>query len=237
MFKYKVTSLEEKSNGYLWENGFPPLYSHTSISRLKHCPGFSDAKQGNMQAALLVAGVSVKSERIKELREKYPSAVLLPVMTKNKLPEAFAWLIGLKVCLDVREVQSFKIKNLSAMERLLHKPQFRGTITKGESYIIVDDIVTQGCTISALRQFVLSRGGSVAAVTALAYAAGSGAIAPGPERVRRLAEKPGYPHMLETLRFYHIAEELGEMTDSQIKYLLRFKNTEQLVKKINMCLR
>ena len=189
-----------------------------------------------MQAALLVAGATVKPQRIKELQKKYPSAILLPVRSGNKLPEALARMIGPRVCLSVHEVQTLTKKNLSAMERMLHKPQFRGSISAGENYIIVDDIVTQGSTVSALRQFVLSNGGSVVAIAALAYSIGSGVIAPSPEKVHQLVEKFGYPYIMQTLRLYDIADDLWEMTNSQINYLLRFKTKEQLVKKIKKCL-
>jgi len=232
----KFLIFNRKFYDYAWNKNFPPLYGHTSIAYLKRCPGFNDAKQGDMRAALLVTGVSVKLQRIQELREKYPSAVLLPVMSNNKLPEALARTIGLKVCTGVREVQTLTRKNLSAMERLIHKPRFRGTVCKGESYIIVDDIVTQGGTVSALRQFILSKGGFVVAVVALAYSAGSGVIVPNTDRIHQLVEKFGYSRIVETLRSYHIANDLQEMTNSQISYLLRFKTMERIIKKIHKCL-
>ena len=223
-------------NNYSWDKDFPPLYSHTSISSLKRCPGFDDAKKGNIKAALLVTGLSVKSKRINEIKEKYPSAVLLPIMSNNKLPEALARIIGLEIYFGIHKVETVKRKGLSAMERLLYKPQFRGSVPKGKNYIIVDDIVTQGSTVSALRQFVLSQGGFVIAVATLAHSAGSGVIAPNPEGVHKLAEKFDYLCLIEILRSYHIADDLSEMTNSQIRYLTRFKTIERLVKKINKCL-
>jgi len=185
-----------------------------------------------MQAALMVASLSVKLQRIKELRNKYPFAILLPIMGRNKLPVALALLTGLNVCFSVHEIQTIKRKELSAMERLLYKPQFCGSISPGNDYIIVDDIVTQGGTVSALRQFILSNGGFVVAITALAYSIGSGIIAPIPERVCQLVDKFEYSYMINILRSYNMANELQEMTNSQIKYLTRFKTLERIVKKI-----
>lgn len=222
----------EISNGYSWDRDFPPVYNHTSVSYLKRCPGFDAAKHGNLRAALFVANISVKPQRIEELRARYPAAILLPVGSKNRLPEAFARRIGLKVHLGVREVHTLTRKELCAMERLLHKPKFHGSILKGENYILVDDIVTQGGSVAALRQFVLSEGGSVAAVAALAYSAGSGVIAPVPERVRQLCERFDCSRIDAILRSYYIADDIWDMTNSQIKYLLRFSSAERLVKKI-----
>ena len=122
------------------------------------------------------------------------------------------------------------------MERLLHKPRFCGLINEGESYIIVDDIVTQGGTVSALRQYVLSKGGSVAAIVALAYSVGSGVIAPNPARLHQLIEKFEYSCVLGIIRSYGIANDLHEMTNSQIKYLSRFNDIERLTTKIEKCL-
>jgi phosphoribosylpyrophosphate synthetase len=215
-----------------WDENFPPLYNHTSIAFLKRCPGFYDAKKGNMRAALFVAGISVKTARINELRKKYPAAVLLPVIGKNKLPEALARIIGLKIYRGISKTHTLTRKKLTAMERLLHKPQFRGKILKGENYIIVDDIVTQGGTVSALRRFVLSKGGFVVAVAALAHSAGSGVIAPDLNNIHRLIEKFEYTCMIKILRSHRIADTIWEMTNSQIKYLSKFKTPERLVKKI-----
>lgn len=225
----------DRTHDFSWGENFPLLYNHTSIAYLKRCSGFNSAKRGSMRDALQVAACTVKSRRIQELREKYPQAVLLPVRGKNKLPEALARTIGLSVNTNIRQLQKAQApprKDLSAMARLLHKPCFRGSVLGGENYIIVDDIVTQGGTVAALRQFILSKGGFVVAVVALAQSAGSGVLAPSPERIEQLSEKFDYSLLINVLRSYHIADDLREMTNSQIKYLSRFKTMEGLVKKI-----
>lgn len=217
---------------FIWEDDFPPVYAHTSISFLKRCPGYEKAKRGNMQAALMTVKKCIKPERIAELRRKYPQAVLLPVMTENRLPEALAQTIGLKTNTGVHEEKTQNRKRLSAMERLLDKPSFRGKIKKGESYIIIDDVVTQGGTISELRKHVILCGGSVVAVVALAISAGSHIIALGLQDAFELTNKFSFQSITSVLRKYYIAYELWELTRPQARYLLRFNELDNMVEKI-----
>lgn len=217
------------TNFYVWEDDFPPVYAHTSISFLKHCPGFEEAKQGDMQAALSVVNMCIKPKRIAEFNQSYPRAITLPVISKNRLPEALARQLGARMHMEVTESGAQNRKALSAVERLLHKPRFSGRIDEGESYVIVDDIVTQGGTVSELRKYVLDCGGSVAAIVALAFSKDSSVIAPTFQDVHNLNDR--FPLILinEILREYNIANDISELTRSQIKCLLRFKKTERIM--------
>jgi hypothetical protein len=114
---------------------------------------------------------------------------------------------------------------------LLHKPVFFGYIEKNTEYILVDDIVTQGGTILALRNFVMVQGGNVVAVVALAYAVGSHYIAPLKKNIVRLFFKFG-SRLIHFLKKYGIAVSFQGLTNSQVKYLNRFKSFENIVKKI-----
>lgn len=216
---------------YDWEENFPPIYGHTSISFLKRCYGFNAAKHGDMQAALSIASICIKENRIKEMKNKYPTATLLPVITQNKLPVALAEIIGLKINTEVSVIHTRVRKDMTAMERLLHAPDFTGSIIKGEEYILVDDIVTQGGTISALRKHVISCGGTVVAVAALAYSAGNNALAPEPENIITLNQR--FDSVSDILKDNNISNNISELTNRQIKYLLRFKEISRILNKIN----
>lgn len=83
------------------------------------------------------------------MRKQFPHATLLPVMTKNKLPFAFAEKIGLKI-----EEVSFDNNNLLLDMR--------------KNYIIVNDIATRGGPIAAMMKNIALSGGNVCAIAVLA---------------------------------------------------------------------
>jgi hypothetical protein len=214
-----------------WEDNFPKGFGHTSIAYLKRCIGFEDAKKGDINAARLVVNQCVKPSRINELREQFPQAILLPVLGRNMLPLALAQAIGLPVWEDVRLVHTVRRKFLSAIQRLLHKPKFAGNIQKGTAYILVDDVITSGGTIAELRKFVLHHGGTVVAVVALAFAIGSHAVAPAKRFWIRLMVKFGMI-LASLLQIYGIAVSVLHLTNSQMRYLLRFANVGNIERKL-----
>lgn len=214
-----------------WNDNFPKGYGHTSIAYLKRCPRYIEAKNGDIIAAHLVVGKCVKDNRIRKMRSQYPKALLLPVLGQNKLPLALACAIGLSICCDVYMVHLVFRKSLCAIGRLMHKPVFIGCIQRDADYILVDDVITQGGTIAALREFVINYGGNVVAVVALAYGIGSHTIAPIKKYIIQLMNKFGLPIIL-LLRMLGIANSIQELTNSQIRYLLRFASITNILRKI-----
>lgn len=219
------------STSLAWEENFPKGYGHTSISYLKRCPGFDDAKKGDLDAARFVVLSSVKQERICSLREQYPDAILIPVLGRNLLPLALAQIIGLPIWTKVFLLHSVSRKRLCAFQRLLQKPIFTGVIQSNTTYILVDDVITQGGTIAALREFVIAHGGKVVAVVALAYAIGSHAIAPKKWNIVMLLVKFG-ARLLQFLQILGIASTFEELTNMQARYLLRFASIRNIAKKL-----
>lgn len=216
-----------------WEENFPKGYGHTSLAYLKRCPGFADAKKGDLNAAQFVVSRCVKQDRLRGLRKQYPDAVLLPVLGLNQLPLALAQMIGLPIWLHVVLYHTVSRKQLCAFQRLLHKPSFSGYIQCGVEYILIDDVVTQGGTIAALREFVMVRGGKVVAAVALAFAIGSHAIAPTKGYMVRLFVKFG-SSLICFLRILGIAATLCELTNAQVRYLLRFASVGNMMKKLDV---
>lgn len=222
-----------------WESDFPPVYYHTSVSFLKSCAGYYKAKQGDCISAVNTVDECVKPDIINRLKKEYPRAVLLPVLTDtdNRLPAAFAERIGLRVHYGIYAACNIRRKTLSGLERILFSPVFTGDVIKGAQYIIVDDVVTQGGTISALRRFVMRGGATVAAVTALACSAGSVCLSPESGLIERIINKFEADELTEILNRYALAESIHELTNSQVKYLLRYKNIKKLNHRIKMLLK
>lgn len=214
-----------------WEKNFPRGYGHTSIAYLKRCLGFEDAKKGDLDAAQFVVSRCVKQHRLCALRKQFPDAVLLPVLGKNRLPLALAQIIGLPIWFNVFLLHTVSRKYLCAFQRLLHKPVFTGRIQCGVAYILVDDVITQGGTVAALREFVLVRGGKVVAVVALAYAIGSHDVAPAKKHLVRLILKFGSA-LIQLLQILNVAYSVQELTNSQARYLLRFGSVRNMMKKL-----
>jgi predicted amidophosphoribosyltransferase len=108
------------------------------------------------------------------LAQQHPSAIVVPVHAeestgRNQIPTKFAdyfgYVTGLEV--DTGIVQSRKVGRTGkgAWHRLAFRPAFSGPVQAGREYIVVDDIVTGGVSLSELRQFIESQGGRVVAMT------------------------------------------------------------------------
>jgi len=215
----------------VWGENFPKGYGHTSIAYLKRCPTYSMAKRGNLEAARMVVQRSIKPHRVHELVTRFPKAILLPVIGCNAIPIAMATEIGLPVWEGVYRADVVPRKSLPAIARFLHKPVFKGRVRRGVDYVIVDDVITQGGTVAALREYVLENGGNIVAVVALAYSVGSHHIAPTPEILKKLHIKFGYEIFI--LQNTKCVRSFEALTQSQIRYLLRFKSVKNICNRIN----
>ena len=215
-----------------WEADFPEGLGHTSISYLKRCDGYHAAKNGDMLAAMCVVEKCVKLDRIVAVREQFPKAVLLPVISQNVIPLALASFIGLPVYTGVRRVDAQKRQGLPAILRLMHKPEFSGRIISGMSYIIVDDVVTQGGTVASLRHYVLERGGTVLAIVALAFAIGSRAITMTRVNWVRMLLRFDRSKLENALETYGLCSNVRQLTNSQVGYILRFRSIHTFTSKL-----
>jgi hypothetical protein len=68
-----------------WGKNSPAIFGYTSISFLKRCNGYEAAKNGDLANAKRVAE-SCTSKKTLNIRQLYPDAVGLPVITGNSLP-------------------------------------------------------------------------------------------------------------------------------------------------------
>lgn len=212
-----------------WDENFPIGYGHTSISFLKKCKGYTAAKNGDLEAAKLVVAQCAKSVRILELHDRYPEAILIPVMSQNMLPLALALHIGLPIHIGIGYVRESCRRNMSAMQRLLNTPSFHGDICRGTVFILVDDVVTQGGLMASLRRYILLCGGKIAAVVALAYACGSKTLALTEKNLHSLNQKFGHP-LFDFLQDFGIATVPDHLTNSQAIYLLSFDSVKNMRK-------
>ena len=106
------------------------------------------------------------------------------------------------------------------MHRLFAQPEFDGPVVAGAEYIIVDDHITQGGTVNALRDHIESHGGKVVAVSALTLSQNSSILSPRKETLDELKAK--WPDIDRLLADAGIAESARALTESQARYILKF---------------
>lgn len=124
----------------------------------------------------------MKPEKVKQLARQFPGAIVVPVHADeasghNKLPMAYATMLadGTGLKFDDGIVQSVRAHHTGAkaLGRFMVRAQFDGEVGRGAKYILVDDHITQGGTISELLHFIENKGGKVVAVTTLTASKGS----------------------------------------------------------------
>jgi hypothetical protein len=94
----------------------------------------------------------------------------------NALPLQYAAHLGegLDAQVDTEIVQKARVgrTSLTHFPRYLWQPRFDGAVRPDVAYIIVDDVLSHGGTLAALRSHILQGGGTVAAYTTLAHGSG-----------------------------------------------------------------
>lgn len=231
IFSFFWNNYSMKTNEYfLWSNSFPKIHVQTSLCNLTKYREFHPAKKGDLSSARKLIRSCTKSSLLKDIKDRYPGAYLIPVIRNNCIPGAFAEAIGLPICYDIQYADTVSRKTLSGMERLIHIPRFKGKITEGKTYVIVDDVVTQGGTVCALRNHIMSHGGKVAAVAALACTR-SNVIAPDGMTISRI-ENRFDAALWELMSSYGLPGASGYYTAGQLKYLLTFSGVPSVKSKL-----
>lgn len=114
--------------------------------------------------------------------------------------------------------------NLSKMQRLLLYPQFRGEVIRQCAYILVDDVVTHGATLAALRSHIARNGGLVIAMTALGNQSGKdvalAVTAASLTELRRIYGV-GIDRLWHSAARYHLAE----LTEQEARFLIERPQT------------
>ncbi len=216
-----------------WPPGFPDVVvqqSSGSSVRLKEQPGYEAAKrQYDVAAAFAVVEAMVDPRSIAVLRAIVAGrpAVIVPVEAeengRNALPIAYADAIshalGLPLGMGIVQINRTFRTGADSAHRLLARASFDGEVQRGQHYVIVDDVVTQGGTLADLRSYIEGRGGKVIAASALAGSSGSHVLALRPDTLAALRERFGGVESEYQGAFGHGYDGL---TDSEARAILRF---------------
>ena len=190
----------------------------STTTRMKNHRGYSEAKNGNLDAARKLVSDIIPDPTLFKNLTGYVCPVIKP--KGNRIPLALAEYMGIHSNLVLEDAVYLQHTphGSSMCERLYYHPSFSGQV-KPANYIIVDDVYTTGQTLKSLKNYIESRGGNVIA----AWCIGSG---PSLELSSRFHIK------LLTAKFPDISTyfEIGTLTAPQVHYLLRLSSIHRLWK-------
>ncbi len=232
-----------------WSADFPPVFSHVAVKELAalaadpaenvkvgaQSAAYKAAKAGDADAAARIVTAAIDPEAIADLGRRFPNAVVVFVHAeeaagRNALPGLYAQAIGDITGLPVRDkiVQTNRVHHTGAgaWHRLVTPPAFDGPVEGGRDHILVDDAMTTGSSLAALRHYIESRGGRVVLATTLAHAPSRWPGVPGtqlaisPATQGALRRKFDAKEVDAILWHHGVARSIQELTESQGQLLL-----------------
>ena len=212
----------------------------SSIAKMRSHPDYTAAKAGDSDAAFRLVNEIFTGEeqkrKIKELGSKYPDAIIVGVYAveaagKNKIPlflaKKISELSGIEYDPSIIQINKVGRTDSSAVYRLAHRPKFAGTVHPGRQYILADDVITAGGTLSELRSYIEGRGGEVVHLVTGGAAAHSTNFALSAKTRFALESKHGIIPLMNFVKDCDIyGGKLEYLTESEGSELLRFKSLD-----------
>lgn len=184
-----------------WD-GFPPAVRNGNLGELQKEPEYLAAKRGDMEAALNLAERLVRPETVEQLKamigDEKPKIV--PVLAaeaggNNMIPLAYAEVLADRLGLETETgiIQREKVHRTDsgADHRLAFNPSFTGDVEPGQKYLIVDDTLAMGGTLSSLKGYIDNRGGKVIGASAMTAHEGALDMAVKPKMLAGIEAKHG----------------------------------------------
>jgi hypothetical protein len=141
----------------------------------------------------------------------------------NAIPDAFAVEISKAVGWPhdtaVAQINVVAHTGADGFSRMARQAEFTGVIRAGCKYVLVDDFVGMGGTLTILKGYIESKGGKVLAAVCLTGKPHSAKLAPSPERLNELRAKHGTE--LENWWAGRFAHTFDALTESEARYLAR----------------
>ncbi len=161
---------------------FPPVQEHYTPPPAVREKYYEAAKhKGDMVAASAFVQASINRGLIQKLREEFDqfNPIICPVSAieekgkvPNLIPQAFALefavLAGWRIDLNILQINRTKHTGANVMDRLMRQPRFDGKVEPGANYVLVDDHMALGGTLANLYGHIVSGGGNVCYISALA---------------------------------------------------------------------
>ena len=181
---------------------FPSIIRNGDLGTLQQEPEYQAAKNGDSAAALALVNRLLTNETVSKIKatigDRRP--LLVPVLAvesagNNKIPlamaEVLAERLGLETEIGILQREKIGRTNSGADHRLAFNPTFTGAVKQGQEYLILDDTLTMGGTIAALRGFIENRGGKVIAASVMTAHPGAVDISVKPGILQAIEQKHG----------------------------------------------
>jgi hypothetical protein len=223
-----------KPTRYPW-NALADVIIVAGQSDVKRYVTYEEAKTGDVAAAKKLAAAFVGPAAMEVLAGLIPAgeASLVPVHALenqgyNRIPAAFAELLGEKLGLPVEEgiIQANVVNHTGASgwERMVRQALFEGQVVPGRSYVMVDDFIGLGGTLANLRGYLMADGGSVKAAITLTGRTDSAKLALQPDTLAALRAK--YGQEFEAWWQQEFGYDFACVTESEARYLLRVEDAD-----------
>ncbi|TXT25360.1 MAG: hypothetical protein FD134_1068 [Gallionellaceae bacterium] len=203
---------------------------HASESSVKQHLCYWDAKTGDAVAADLLVSTTLNPAQTEALARLLAghSPILVSAHAYerngvNAIPEVFAdelaKRLGWEVDGGVVQMNVVSHTGADGFSRLARQPEFDGAIQPGAEYVMVDDFVGMGGTLTNLRGHIEANGGKVQAAVALTGKPHSAKLRLEQSTLDKLRNRHGaeLEHWWQE-RFGHAFDAL---TESEARYLIR----------------
>ena len=226
--------------GRAWPENFPDVAVLSTQRTLEADRELYDAAKGGSREAAdnLIHGLmgQEQQEAILRLAGQYPDAVIVPVTSEeqngnNQIPwslaEYMGEITGLEVDRGIVQVQSAGRTGSGRWHRFAFRPRFDGKVQPGRKYIVVDDNVTMGGSLSEMRRFIERNGGEAVQFVTLgkSYKGTNETIALQPETLRGLIDKYGREELSSFLKeIYLYGGHIEALTNPEGEALLQAAN-------------
>lgn len=230
--KFAFSAIEPAFKAGDEQKHFPNVVIAGALGTLAKHPDYVTAKAGDLQAAVRVVDDLINQAYVDSVAElvgkKKP--LIAPIQApessgRNRIPKAAALILGKALNLSVdhslfQDTASKRTQN-NGLERIFNRPKFRGPVQQGQDYLILDDTLTQGGTIYALKRYIEDNGGRVIGATVLSGKQYSAKIGLEPSTLEALRERFGH---LEQQFEKRTGYSFDGLTQSEARYLASLKD-------------
>lgn len=220
---------------------FPDVVIHAHESAVKRHPAYGAAKAGDSDSAFQLVADTLSTQAVDAIialaggrRPLLASAHAFERTGVNAIPEALADELaqrtGFPVDASIVQVNVVGHTSADGFSRLARQALFAGEVVVGADYLLVDDFIGQGGTLSNLRGFIEAHGGRVIGATVLTGKPYSAKLSPTREQLAALRAKHG--KALETWWQQQFGHDFDCLTQSEARYLERSPDADTIRNRI-----
>lgn len=229
--------MQDTSERSPWQADFPRAKILNTPHDVQQHKDYQAAKAGDPEAAYRLVRDTVSENDLsliaKAVGNRKPIVVSVHAEERagrNKIPVMMAERVAYNLDYDLDDVivQAEKVSRggSSGFHRLANSPRFIGPVEAGRDYVIVDDTLTQGGTIAALKGYIESRGGRVILASALMGKQYSATLAPTKGMLQEVRER--YGEDFDGWWHEHFGYGLDQLTQSELRYLAKVSRPESV---------